>query len=111
VEPEILSGWRINLKATPKYWEPVSKQKDPAEPPNQHEASETLHRRTSYTYQSQATSPSVAPTERQQELRERAESVRGSISVLEAALLNENIPEEQRRDAQAGLQQLRSTMA
>jgi hypothetical protein len=61
--------------------------------------------------ESQITSFSIGSTWRQQEVRERAESMRDGISVLEAALLNENIPEKQRRDAQTELQQLRLKMA
>jgi hypothetical protein len=76
----------------------------PDEPPSQLLGSQPLlHRQT--------TRSSTVSTERQQSLRERAESMRGGISALEEVLLNENVPEEQRRAAQAELQQLRSAMA
>ena len=85
--------------------------REPDEPPSLLVASQPLHQRISYPSESQAHSPSIASTGRQQSLRERAESMRGGISALEEALLNENIPEEQRHAAQAELQQLRSAMA
>jgi hypothetical protein len=97
-------------KSSPSLRDPVPERVRPDAPPSQLVASQSLHRQT-YASDSQETNPSVAVTERQQELHERAESLRGGISALEAALLNENIPEEQRRDAQAELQQLRSTVA
>jgi hypothetical protein len=98
--------------ASSGIWNPIPERVGPDEPPSPLVASQPLHRRTSLASESQETNnPSVAPTERQQELRERAESMRGGISALEAILLNENIPEQQRRDAQAELQQLRSTMS
>jgi hypothetical protein len=75
----------------------------PDEPPSQLLGSQPLHRQT--------TRSSTVSTERQQSLRERAESMRGGISALEEILLNENVPEEQRRAARAELQQLRSAMA
>jgi hypothetical protein len=101
----------LNEKASPDIRNTIPERIGPNEPPNLPVASQTLHRRPSFVSEAQETNVSVALTERQQELRERAESMRGGISALEAALLNENIPEEQRRDAQAELQQLRSTMA
>jgi hypothetical protein len=84
----------------------------PKEPPSLLVGSQRLHREISFASESQGTNSLVAPTtERQQELRNRAESMRGVIFALEAILLNHNIPEEQQHDAQAELQQLRSTMA
>jgi hypothetical protein len=80
-------------------------------PPSHPLGSRALHRQTSYTSESQGTASSIASKERQQSLRERAESMRGGISALEEVLLNENVPEEQRRAAQAELQQLHSMMA
>jgi hypothetical protein len=100
-------------EAFPGIENPIPEREGPDEPPSLIVASQPLHRHTSCTFTSgsQAKSSSIAPTERQQEVRERAESMRDGISALEAALLNEHIPEEQRRDAQAELQQLRSMMA
>jgi hypothetical protein len=96
-------------KAFPGIRNPIPEQVGPDEPPSLLVASQLLHLQAS---ELQVTSFSIASTERQQELRERAESMRGGIeSALEAILLNENIPEEQRRDAQAELQQLQSMMA
>jgi hypothetical protein len=69
---------------------PIPEEVGPDEPPSQLLGSQPLHR---------------------QSLRERAESMRGGISALEEILLNENVPEEQRRAAQAELQQVRSAMA
>jgi hypothetical protein len=96
---------------SPSVEDPGPERVGPDEPPSQLVASRPLHRQTSYMSESQATNLSIVSTGRQQEVRERAESMRDGISALETALLNENIPEEQRRDAQAELQQLRSKMA
>jgi hypothetical protein len=80
----------------------------PEEPPV---TSQPLHRQTSYASDSQTTTSSITSTERQQSLRERAESMRGGISALEEVLINENVSEERRRAAQAELQQVRSMLA
>jgi hypothetical protein len=98
-------------KATPGLENPVPEQVGTDEHTSQLVTSQTLHRQTSYASQPRATAFSIVSTERQQSLRERAESMRGGISALEAVLLNDNIREEQRHAAQAELQQLRSTMA
>jgi hypothetical protein len=98
-------------KSHPSLGDPEPERVGTDGPSSQLVATQTLHRQTSYASGSQETSVSVALTERQQELRERVESMRGGISALEAILLNKNIPEEQRRDAQAELRQLQLTMA
>jgi hypothetical protein len=81
----------------------ITEEVGPDERPSRLLGSQPLHRQT--------TRSSSVSTERQQSLRERAESMRGGISALEEILLNENVPEEQRRAAQAELQQVRSAMA
>jgi hypothetical protein len=89
----------------------VPEEVGPDQPPTQLVRCQPLYRQTSYASESQATRSSIVSAERQQSLRERAESMRGGISALEEALLDENIPEEKRRAAQAELQQLRSMVA
>ena len=98
-------------KAFPYIGDLIPEETGPDEPPtNQLVGSLPLHPQTSYASESQATVSSIVSTERQHSLRERAECMRGGISALEE-LLNENVPEEQRRAAQVELQQLRSAMA
>jgi hypothetical protein len=97
-------------KASLGVWNVVPLELGPDEPPSQLVMSQPPHRQTSYASGSQATTSSIASTERQQSLRERAESMRGGMSALQEILLNENIPERQRRAAQAELRQLRSIL-
>jgi hypothetical protein len=98
-------------KASPGNGNPLSERVGPDEPPGLPVGCQPLHRRTSLVSEFQETkNPSVAPTERQQELREQAESMRSGIAAFKTIRLSHNIPEEQQCDAQAELQQLRSTM-